>query len=1249
MHILLVEDSRTEARLIRDLLGRSPLLGTKDPTLTVEEVDCLAAALERLATGDIDLVLLDLVLPDSQGLDTFLPVHTQAPDVPIIILSGLDAGGLAVEAVRQGAQDYLVKGQMDEHLLARAIRYAVERKRAEEMLRIQRDLGFALSAVRGLDETLHICLDAALELPGMDCGGIYLVDPDSGSLHLAVHEGLSTEFVARTSSYAADTPQAGRVRAGQAAHIRYQDIGVTMDDVRRREGLRAISIIPVRHQGQIIACFNVASHTVDQVPESVFTALEAIGNSVGSAIARSQMEESLQHSAATLQSILRAAPVGIGLVRDCVILWTNDTLHQMLGYSGEELRGQSARMVYESEEEFARVGREKYAGIARYGTGTIETRFRHKDGRLIDVLLSSTPEDPRDLSQGVIFTALDITERQEAATALRESQEWLATTLRSIGDAVIATDRRGSIQFINPVAQGLTGWGEEEAQGRPLAEVFKIYNEGTGALAESPVARVLREGVVVALANHTVLQTREGQHIPIADSGAPIRDAAGEIGGVVLVFRDVTERCQAEKALREERDRAQQYLDIAGVILVALDTAGRVSLVNRKGCELLEGSESEIVGRNWFDHFLVASERQEVKAVFEQLMAGKMQPVEYFENSIWTRSGRVRRIAWRNTVLRDEGGHILGSLSSGEDVTEKRRAEESVRRQAEILVALHETALELAAQQSLPELLGAIVARATSLLQGQGGGLYLYRPATDDLEYVFSFKIQPDYTGSVLRRGEGLSGKVWDCGKPIAVEDYSRWKGRTSLYEGADFGAIVGVPIYWQGRFLGVLNVQHTAPHTFSPEDVAILERFAPLAAAALENARLLAAERERRQVAETLQRAAAALGATLELDEVLELILKQLRQVIPYDSASVQRLRDDVLEIVAGQGFIDSAAVTGLAFSLTDDFPNRRVVEEKLPIAFADVGKHYPSFRSDADVYRSGHIRSWLGVPLLVRDQVIGMLALDRTTVHPFTAEECDLALSFAHQAAMAIENARLYGDLQQQMEQLKQAQLQLLQTAKLAAVGELAAGVAHEINNPLTNVLGYAELLLQDKPEGHPDAGDLRTIATEARRARDIVRNLLDFARQTRPQRQPSNVNEILRQTLSVIRYHLEKSGIVITEDYAGVLPQIPLDEGQIKQVLLNLITNAAHAMPDGGTLRLRTMRTGDEVTITVADTGAGIPPELLEHIFDPFFTTKPTGTGLGLSVSLGIVQNHGGRITVESTVGAGSTFTLWLPVTS
>jgi signal transduction histidine kinase len=581
------------------------------------------------------------------------------------------------------------------------------------------------------------------------------------------------------------------------------------------------------------------------------------------------------------------------------------------------------------------------------------------------------------------------------------------------------------------------------------------------------------------------------------------------------------------------------------------------------------------------------------------------------------------------------------------DIAERKQAEKEIHYQAETLAALHETALELAAHQAQPSLLEAIVARAVDLLHAKGGGIYLYRPASDDLEYAFTYKVAPDAVGTVLKRGEGLAGKVLESGQPLAVDDYGQWKGRSVQFEGYEFTTCIAVPIRWGDRILGILNLDDDTPRTFSAEDMTLLERFAPLAAAALENARLLGAEKQRRQVAETLQQAATVLNSTLELKAVLDLILEQLQRVIPYDSASVQQLFDENLQIVAGHGFQQPDKITGLTFTLDPKFPNHRVIETKAPVAIGDVPKDYPVFREEAQRYGSGHIRSWLGIPLVVKERILGMIALDRTARQPFTAEESNLVQIFANQAAIAMENARLYSDLQEQMDELTSAQAQLVQSAKLAAIGELAAGVAHELNNPLTSVLGFAEILQEDLQEEGSYHENLQTIVNEAHRARRIVRGLLDFARQTSPTRERVDVNEILQQTLNVIRYHLENSRITIEEDYAADLVFLLLDEGQLKQVFLNLISNAAQAMPRGGTLSLCTAQVGEEVAVSVSDTGPGIPRHKLVRIFDPFFSTKPSGTGLGLSISLGIVQEHGGRITVESEVGQGSTFTVWLPM--
>ena len=229
---------------------------------------------------------------------------------------------------------------------------------------------------------------------------------------------------------------------------------------------------------------------------------------------------------------------------------------------------------------------------------------------------------------------------------------------------------------------------------------------------------------------------------------------------------------------------------------------------------------------------------------------------------------------------------------------------------------------------------------------------------------------------------------------------------------------------------------------------------------------------------------------------------------------------------------------------------------------------------------------------------------------------------------------------------------QRQLTQSDKLASVGRLAAGVAHEINNPLTGVLTFSSLLLkeEDLPKGVKE--DLQIIVDETTRCRDIVKNLLDFARETDPEIRFVDINQLIGKTVDIVRKQSIFQNMTIQEQLRPDLPQVPTDANQIRQVIINLILNAVEAMPNGGTLTIATNYGADRrfIKISVQDTGVGIPAADLERIFDPFFTTKAQGkgTGLGLAVSYGIVQRHKGTITASSHVGKGSTFEINLPLT-
>lgn len=239
----------------------------------------------------------------------------------------------------------------------------------------------------------------------------------------------------------------------------------------------------------------------------------------------------------------------------------------------------------------------------------------------------------------------------------------------------------------------------------------------------------------------------------------------------------------------------------------------------------------------------------------------------------------------------------------------------------------------------------------------------------------------------------------------------------------------------------------------------------------------------------------------------------------------------------------------------------------------------------------------------------------------------------------------------VEQRENELKaQTQKQINQNEKLASIGRLAAGVAHEINNPLTGVLTFAHLL-REKPTGDPEQtrNDLDIIIRETTRVREIVRSLLDFSRQSPSRKEALDLNQVIIETMILVRSQKEFGKVNIIEDYNKNLPETYGDKNQLKQVILNMTLNACEAIPDEGTVTIKTEHKCDFIQVIISDTGTGIAKAAFDKIFDPFFTTKPTGkgTGLGLSVSHGIIEQHGGNITFKSKIGEGTTFTVSIPL--
>jgi len=359
----------------------------------------------------------------------------------------------------------------------------------------------------------------------------------------------------------------------------------------------------------------------------------------------------------------------------------------------------------------------------------------------------------------------------------------------------------------------------------------------------------------------------------------------------------------------------------------------------------------------------------------------------------------------------DEHARLLGAYAAQASLAIKNaRLYSAEKRRIKELDGLRATLTDITQQLDVNTLLKEIVKRAMRLLSGEVGELGLYDPETRLVRIVVSENFKPDTMGLVVRRGEGLMGRVVKTKKAVAVPDYSLWGGRLLEYEDQRLYSALAVPMLSaEGEVLGVLAVGFTShEHRFSENDTRLINLFAQQATVALRNARLYEEARRRAEEAETIREAGAAVVSTLNQEKAIELILQQLVQVVPYDSASVLLYNKGKLKIVGGHGFKDIRAVLGMEFALDRNNPGAVVFLEKKPLILTNIPEQVPHFN-----HLTGHnhiICSWLCVPLVIQNQAIGVLALDGHSVNQFNKEHERLVIAFADQVAIALENARLY-----------------------------------------------------------------------------------------------------------------------------------------------------------------------------------------------------------------------------------------------
>ena len=521
-----------------------------------------------------------------------------------------------------------------------------------------------------------------------------------------------------------------------------------------------------------------------------------------------------------------------------------------------------------------------------------------------------------------------------------------------------------------------------------------------------------------------------------------------------------------EQSLRESEDHYRDLVEHSHDLICTHDLEGRILSINQAAARLLGRETRELLQKN-ISELLAPEVRHQFK---DYLATIQREGMATGFMVVQTYTGAQRIWEYHNT-LRTEGVTAPIVRGMAHDVTEHKQAEAALRRQAEELAALHATSLDIIAPHELPTLLETIVERATRLLGVPASCLSVCDPVHREVRYVVSHHCKRDYTGMVIKYGEGVVGRIAESGKPLLVNDYFTWPGRLPVFnEEAAHGAVLGVPMIWQGQVIGVLEVlSRKEDRIFTVADEELLMPFANHAAIAVENARLLEAERAARREAETLCAANLAFTQTLHLTTVLETLLEHLARLVPYDSATALLIDAETgrVSVYAARGFHDPALTRQQTFDAPTHALFSAVISSGRSLLVADTNAE-PAWKR---VPGAEHVRNWLCVPLVAGGKVIGVYSVDKAEPGFFTDEHRRLAEALAAQAAVAIQNARLYdqvrryaGEMEQRVAEREQAEAQLRGSheqlrnlaARLQSVREEErTNIAREIHDELGQAL--------------------------------------------------------------------------------------------------------------------------------------------------------------------------------------------------